>query len=143
MSSVDEAAAAYVVANVGTPLMVARAALSSLDIMEMVRAAFIAGVHHDASVGRAMRIDGNGCEPRAMVRARPGFLRDPDAALVMRGRQLVPMPGRSPTQMMVEIDARRGISDVVSVFIEGRELSRMVTDLYTLCVWNPETEVAR
>lgn len=143
MSSIEEDAAAYVAANVGTLLAVARRALSSLDVMEMVRAAFIAGVHHDASIGRAIRIDGNGCEPRAMVRARPAFLRDPDAALVLRGRQLVPMPGRPATQLMVEVDARRGLDSVVSVFVEGRELSRMVSDLYTLCVWNPATEAER
>ena len=138
MSSTEAAASDYVSTLLaGHPAM--RKPIHELDVVELVRSAFIAGVHHDASIGRAIRIDGNGCEPRAMVRARPGFLRDPDAALVMRGR----MPGRPATQLMVEIDARRGIDSIVSVFIEGRELSRMMTDLYTLCVWNSATEVAQ
>ena len=140
MSSVDNAAAAYVVAKVGTPLAVARGALSSLDIMEMVRAAFVAGAWYDANARRASYVVGEvDTKPRAQVKAGAGFLSDPSSALVLRGRQVVaPSVGR-PASMLVTVDARRGM-DVVEVGIEARELSRMLNDLYTLVVWGVPDE---
>lgn len=132
--------AAHLVALKATPDVVAA-------LTEWVNAAmiltFIEGVHHDVNERRAVYVAARATAlpkatalPRAQVRAGAGFLGDPSSALVLRGRLLPgePKPGHS-RQMIVTVDARRGLDHVVAVDVDGAELSRMVNDLNALVVY--------
>lgn len=138
MSSVNDAASAYVAFTMAGHPAVRRGQVSALDVVELLRAAFVAGVHHDVNERRAVYSEARLGEysTRATVRAGAGFLGDPSSALVLRGRLLPgePKPGHA-RQMIVTVDARRGLDHIVAVDVDGAELSRMLNDLNALVVY--------